>query len=118
MPNYQLHLSLHLMFMMIAGLLHVPDLVENRSRRRAWTKCRFYDLSLAVLSARVCLYWVFFYPEICDAFRRRDRLDLIIGGLGILLVLEATRRTVGIALSIIAGCSSYTLTWARTCRAY
>ncbi len=50
----------------------------------------------------MCFYWVYFYPEIVLRSGAETRFDLLIGGLGILLVLEATRRTVGIALSIIA----------------
>jgi TRAP-type uncharacterized transport system fused permease subunit len=102
MPNYQLHLSMHLLFMMTPIFFMYPILSKTLSGKMGMDKIPIYDLFLAGLSALVCLYWVYFYPEIVMRSGAETDLDLIIGGLGILLVLEATRRTVGIALSIIA----------------
>lgn len=55
------------------------------------------------MSSAVCLYWVFGYQDIVMRSGMESQMDLFVGALGIMLVLEATRRTVGPALSILAG---------------
>ncbi|OPY29182.1 MAG: DctM-like transporter [Methanocella sp. PtaU1.Bin125] len=102
MPNYQFHLSMHLLFMMTPIFFMYPVTSKLLSGKKGMDKIPVYDLLLAGLSAAVCLYWVYYYPEIVMRSGAETDIDRIIGGLGILLVLEATRRTVGIALSIIA----------------
>ena len=61
----------------------------------------FLDLILAVLGTGVCYYLVLFYDAIVIRSGLPTTLDLIIGGLTIILVLEATRRIIGSALPIV-----------------
>jgi TRAP transporter 4TM/12TM fusion protein len=103
MPNYQIHLSLHLMFMMTLAFFMYPIWSKTLKGEKGKDKVPIYDWLLAVLSIAVCLYWVFNYSEIVLRSGMESQTDLIIGGIGILLVLEATRRMVGPALSFLAG---------------
>jgi len=61
-----------------------------------------YDWMLAILTAVTCLYVPYVFNEL--AFRVGDRLpvDVFFGTLMILATLEATRRSMGIALPLIA----------------
>ncbi|MEA1940037.1 MAG: TRAP transporter permease, partial [Candidatus Caldatribacteriota bacterium] len=68
------------------------------------TKIPFYDIILALMGAGVCLYLVVFYNEMVIRSGLPTRLDLIVGGLAILLVLEGTRRAIGSALPIVVSC--------------
>ena len=103
MPNYQLHLSLHLMFMLMLAFFMYPIWSRTLKDGKGVDKIKIYDLALGLLSTGVCLYWVFNYNEIIMRSGIENQTDLIVGGIGILLVLEATRRMVGPALSILAG---------------
>lgn len=103
MPNYQLHLSMHLMFMITLAFFVYPLWTKTLTGQRNKDRIPVYDLFLGGLSAAVCLYWVFYYQDIVMRSGMESQLDLLVGAVGIVLVLEATRRVVGPALSIIAG---------------
>lgn len=62
----------------------------------------WYDWILVVLSIIVCAYWPLFYETLVQKVGGIDDTQLIIGGIAVLLVLEAARRTVGLPLVIIA----------------
>jgi TRAP-type uncharacterized transport system fused permease subunit len=103
MPNYQLHLSLHLMFMMTLAFFMYPVWSKTLKGGKVLDKMPIYDWALALLSIGVCMYWILNYNDIIMRSGIESQTDLIVGGIGILLVLEATRRMVGPALSILAG---------------
>jgi TRAP transporter 4TM/12TM fusion protein len=103
MPNYQLHLSLHLMFMMTLAFFMYPIWSKTLKDGKGFNKVPIYDWALAIASVAVCMYWVLNYNDIVMRSGIENQTDLIIGGIGILLVLEATRRMVGPTLSILAG---------------
>ena len=77
-------------------------------------KISFFDIIISFVGAFSCLYIYFFYDqlverggvllslEITDTFN--FPLELILGGCGILILLEATRRAIGLPLVIIATC--------------
>ncbi len=77
-------------------------------------KMSFFDVLISFLGAISCLYIYFFYDQlverggvllnikITDTFN--FPLELILGGCGILILLEATRRVIGLPLVIIASC--------------
>jgi len=70
--------------------------------RVPWT-----DLALAALSLACVGYMFGFYDYVVTRFPTAHPLapsDMVVGGLGILLVLEATRRTIGASLPIVALC--------------
>jgi TRAP transporter 4TM/12TM fusion protein len=77
-------------------------------------KISIIDIIISFISALCCLYIYFFYDQLVDrggvllniSFSENFNLpvELIIGSLGILVLLEATRRTIGLPLVIIAIC--------------
>ncbi len=77
-------------------------------------KISFFDIIISFLGAIVCLYIYFFYDQLVDrggvllSISISENLslpvELIIGSFGILILLEATRRAIGLPLVIIAIC--------------
>ena len=65
------------------------------------TKIPLYDVFLAILSIMICSYVVIFFKEIAIRVGLPSTMDLVVGALAILLVLEATRRVIGSALPIV-----------------
>ncbi len=73
----------------------------------------YFDILISVISAFCCLYIYFFYDDLVnrggillvkEIFGFKVPVELIIGALGILILLEATRRAIGLPLVIIAIC--------------
>src|SRR5699024_4006707 len=63
----------------------------------------WYDVILAFVAMYVAYHKVFFYDVLSNApVLGYDTFDIIVSVLGILLVLEATRRTVGLPIVIVA----------------
>ncbi|MGM0836982.1 MAG: TRAP transporter permease [Bacillota bacterium] len=67
------------------------------------TKVDWYDYILIGLTVVVCGYWPVFYDTLVQQIGGINTQQTIIGALAILLVLEATRRAVGLPITIIAG---------------
>jgi TRAP transporter 4TM/12TM fusion protein len=65
-------------------------------------KVSWYDYILAVLSIIVCGYWPVYYDAIVQQIGGITEAQMVIGGLAILLVLEASRRAVGLPIVIVA----------------
>lgn len=93
----QIHRPIHLAF----GLGLVYLLFPGRSRRSN-SRVGIINIVLSLLSVLVSLYWVFDYDGLVLRTGNYTTLDLAIGGLAIVLVLEAARRVVGLPISIIA----------------
>lgn len=91
----QIHLTIHLLFVLILTFLLYPG------RKVSWARITPADVGLALLTV-IALGYVFID---FDAFIYRTVIptqwDLLFGTITILLVLEATRRTVGNALLIL-----------------
>ncbi len=71
------------------------------------------DILISLIAAFCCLYIYFFYDALVDRggillkktiFGFQIPVELIIGSVGILILLEATRRAIGLPLVIIAVC--------------
>lgn len=62
----------------------------------------WYDILLILLSIAVCAYWPVYYDELVQQIGTITDVQLWIGGIGILLVLEASRRAVGLPITVIA----------------
>ena len=71
------------------------------------------DILISLIAAFCCLYIYFFYDALVDRggilllkniFGFQIPVELIIGSIGILVLLEATRRAIGLPLVIIATC--------------
>ncbi len=77
-------------------------------------KISFFDVLISFMGAISCLYIYFFYDQLVERggvllnVKITDTinfpLELILGGCGILILLEATRRAIGLPLVIIASC--------------
>ncbi len=75
-------------------------------------KISFFDVLISFMGAISCLYIYFFYDQLVERggvllnLRISETLnfplELILGGCGILILLEATRRAIGLPLVIIA----------------
>ncbi|WP_440915262.1 TRAP transporter permease [Candidatus Pelagibacter sp.] len=77
-------------------------------------KISFFDIIISFVGAFSCLYIYFFYDQLVErggvllSLKITDKfnfpVELILGGCGILILLEATRRAIGLPLVIIATC--------------
>src|SRR5699024_1985690 len=65
-------------------------------------KIPWYDIILILLAVIVTSYWPIFYETLVQQIGTITDLQIIIGGIAILLVLEAARRAVGLPITIIA----------------
>lgn len=70
--------------------------------RRDRNRVPLYDLLLALVAAASLLYLLFIYESALQRITRPTAMEVLMGGLLIVLILEATRRTTGWALPIIA----------------
>jgi TRAP transporter 4TM/12TM fusion protein len=94
----QLQRSIHLGFALALIFLLFPARKKNLKQNKvAW-----YDIILAILAIIVGAYWPLMIDELVMRVGRLTDLDFYIGLTAILLVLEATRRTVGLPITIIA----------------
>ncbi|MFW5790038.1 MAG: TRAP transporter permease [Bacillota bacterium] len=88
--------SVHLALLMVLAFVMYPFKDSDKD------KVPWYDILLAALGSIACLYIFFNHHELAFRAGMPEQLDLIMGGIAILMVLEATRRSIGIALPIIA----------------
>ncbi len=97
--------AIHLGFALLLAFLIFPI---SRSK-----KINFLDIIISMIGAFCCLYIYFFYDQLVDRGGILLKIqflgfiipvELIIGIFGILILLEATRRVIGIPLVIIAVC--------------
>jgi TRAP transporter 4TM/12TM fusion protein len=96
-PPAQVHRSIHLAFAL--GLIYLLFPATKRGDR---TKVTLLDGFLSIVAAASSLYWLFNMDALMKRVGSFNSLDLIIGGIVILMVLEATRRVVGKPIVIIA----------------
>ena len=90
----QLQRAVHLGFGLALAYLLYPF-------RRAWTRDHYFhpiDIVFAVLGAATPAYLVIQYRELITRAGTVSPVDTVVGGLGILLVIEATRRVVGLPM--------------------
>lgn len=89
--------AVHLGFVLVLAYLLYPAKKSMSRKKMHWS-----DLALSVLSAIVTGYLVWDYKALMTRAGAYTTLDIIIGIIGILLVLEACRRVVGIPILVIA----------------
>ncbi|HPU49407.1 MAG TPA: TRAP transporter permease [Syntrophomonadaceae bacterium] len=89
--------AVHLAFAMALVFLLYPS-------RKSWSRehLHWIDAILAVVATAMPLYIVIFYKELVYRAGMATTIDMVIGALGILLVLEAARRVVGWPLVTVA----------------
>ncbi len=66
------------------------------------SKIPWYDVILILLAVMVSAYWPVFYETLVQQIGTITDVQIIVGGIAILLVLEASRRAVGLPITIIA----------------
>ncbi|MGV3465067.1 MAG: TRAP transporter permease [Heyndrickxia sp.] len=91
-------LSIHLGFALALIFLLFP--ARRKSKKKS--SVAWYDLILAALSVGVGSYLPLMFDTIVNRIGVMTTLDFTVGLIGILLVLEATRRAVGLPIMIIA----------------
>jgi TRAP transporter 4TM/12TM fusion protein len=94
----QLQRSIHLGFALALIFLLFPARKKNLQKNKvAW-----YDIVLALIAVAVGAYWPLMIDDLVMRVGRLTDIDFYIGLAAILLVLEATRRTVGLPITIIS----------------
>ncbi len=98
--------AIHLGFALTLAFLIFPTMRGG--------KINFFDILISILGCFCCLYIYFFYDQLVErggillniqlTESFNFPIELVIGILGILILLEATRRVIGIPLVIIAIC--------------
>ena len=96
MPETLKHRSLHVSMILILAFAMYPATKKASRKIIAW-----YDYILIALSAAVPLYMWLDYFNIINRAGKPNSMDVIIGTLLTLLVLEATRRVCGMARPIL-----------------
>ncbi|ANX13619.1 C4-dicarboxylate ABC transporter [Fictibacillus arsenicus] len=97
----QLQRTIHLGFALTLIFLLFPASKKKKEKKPLF-QVAWYDMILAVLSIAVGSYWYIFMDDLVMRVGRLTTQDFIIGLIAILLVLEATRRVVGLPITIIA----------------
>src|SRR5438067_5824590 len=90
--------AIHLAFALFLALITFPAF-KSSSRRRV----PLPDWVLAIAGAAAALYLVVFYDQIATRPGLPTTADLVISILGVAVLMEAARRAVGPAITIIAG---------------
>ncbi len=93
----QLQRSIHLTFAFVLAFLLYP-LSQKMDKR----KIHWFDLCLTGLGLFVGLYITFNYKSLIFRAGSQNTFDIIVACIAVLLVLEATRRVVGMPIVIIA----------------
>ncbi|WP_293729439.1 TRAP transporter permease [uncultured Actinobacillus sp.] len=89
--------SIHLAFALFLAYLSFPAFAFSPKHR-----IPLQDWIFAILGAFLGAYYLFFYEGLVTRFGAPNLQDIIAGCAGILLLLEATRRSLGLPLVIIA----------------
>jgi len=89
--------AVHLMFAMVLAFLLWPATKKHSKHKLPW-----YDVILALLGVGVCLYLLVNFHALILRAGLPTPMDVAVGIVAILLVLEMTRRTVGPELPLVA----------------
>lgn len=93
----QIQRSVHLAFVLVLIYLLYPARATGDKHKLCW-----YDVLLAAGGAAVCGYIIWNYDTIVLDAGPPTEMDFIFGCAAILLVLEATRRIVGLPITLVA----------------
>jgi TRAP transporter 4TM/12TM fusion protein len=89
--------SLHLGIALFLAFLCYPAFRTSSRTSVAW-----YDWILAVVGAFAGAYFILFYAELATRPGQPILKDIVVASCGLLLLLEATRRAVGLPMTILA----------------
>ena len=95
----QLQRAIHLGFGMALAYLLYPT-------RKSWSRSSLHplDLVLAIIGAAAPAYIIYAYQELILRSGTVTSVDLVVGIVGIVTVVEATRRVVGIPMVVVVLC--------------
>ncbi|WP_044640667.1 TRAP transporter permease [Risungbinella massiliensis] len=96
-PEAQIHRSLHLAFGLTLIFLLYPAFNKGQQN-----KVSIWNILLSILGAGVGIYWLVEFDDLMMRVGWFTTLDLVVGGIALVLVLEAARRVVGLPIVIIA----------------
>jgi TRAP transporter 4TM/12TM fusion protein len=88
--------SLHVGFLLLLAYLIYPISRRADRRRIAW-----YDVALALLGFGLSLYHWVFEADLIQRAGEPTTLDLVVGTVVVVLLFEAARRVLGLALPIV-----------------
>lgn len=94
----QILLSIHLGFAL--SLIYLLFPASRKIKKK--NKVAWYDIILSIIAVGIGAYWPIMIETIVNRVGTLTPLDLTVGTLAILLTLEATRRAVGLPITIIA----------------
>lgn len=89
--------SIHLSFALFLAFLSYPALRTSPRHH-----VPFQDWIFALVGAFLASYYIFFYSDLVGRIGAPSTQDIIAGCIGIVLLLEATRRSLGLPLVLIA----------------
>ena len=89
--------SLHLGIALFLAFLVYPALASSSRTRVPWQ-----DWAFTLLGAFAGAYFILFYAELATRPGQPVLIDIITGTLGLALLLEATRRAVGLPMTVLA----------------
>ncbi|WP_163469204.1 TRAP transporter permease [Fusobacterium sp. IOR10] len=88
---------IHLSFGLSAVFFLYPSNGKMSRKKLHW-----FDCLLGITIASCCMYIVVFYKDIVMRQGLINHVDMIVGGIAIILVLEAARRVIGLPMVIIS----------------
>ena len=89
--------SLHLGIALLLAFLCFPGFRTGSRSAVPW-----YDWLLAVIGAFAGAYFILFYADLAARPGKPVLMDIVTGTIGLVLLLEATRRAVGLPMTILA----------------
>jgi TRAP transporter 4TM/12TM fusion protein len=90
--------SIHLAFALFLGFLTYPALLSSPRN-----KVPAYDWALAILAALTSLYILIFYADVSGrSGGLRTTIEITVAILGVIALMEVTRRVLGMALVIVS----------------
>lgn len=92
----QVYRATFLMLILVLTFLYYPFRAKSRANV-AW-----YDIVLVALSVASMVYLSLYFREALQRVTQPTPIELVMGSIMLLLVIEATRRTTGLALTLVA----------------
>lgn len=98
----QIQRTVHLGFALALIFILFPASKKNLTKKKRRFQITWYDGVFAFLSVVIGAYWPINIDELVLRVGRLTTIDLLVGFFAIVLVLEATRRVVGLPITVIA----------------
>ncbi|APV52523.1 C4-dicarboxylate ABC transporter [Betaproteobacteria bacterium GR16-43] len=89
--------SLHLAIALFLGYLCYPP-----TKRASRTQVPWFDWVFALVACFCAAYFILFYADLATRPGKPILMDIVVASAGLLLLLEATRRAVGLPMTVLA----------------